>query len=121
MCAAELANRYSLAQLAGTNGKSGFFNSMVNGVLGNTVSTIVSYAHGGDSAEFAATAYDMGTHAVEGSINSVTAPTAITELGLTGGVGGEFAGKGLGGIMTLGKLAYDVGSFSYAYYQCGKR
>jgi len=40
VCAAETANNYSLAQLAGTNGKSGFFNSLANGVLGNTFSTI---------------------------------------------------------------------------------
>lgn len=68
--------------------------------------------------EFGTAAYDIGTHAVEGSINTVTAPAPITELALAGEVGGEFAGKGLGGIITVGKLAYDVGSFLAAAYTC---
>jgi hypothetical protein len=95
---------------------------MANGVLGNTVSAIVSYAYGGSSGEFATTAYDIGTHATEGSINAVTAAAPITDLGLgaesAAQVAEGLATQGLGSIVAVGKLAYDAVSFAVAAYKC---
>lgn len=122
VCAAETANKLSLAQLAGTNGKSGFFNNLANGVLGNTFSTLASYAYGGSNVEFGATAYDFGTKATEGSINAVTGAAPITDLGLgaksAAQISEGFATEGLGGIFTVGKLAYDFGTFAYGVGHC---
>jgi hypothetical protein len=53
---------------------------MANGALGNTFSTIATYAYGGSKVEAGTTAYDIGTHAVEGSVEPATAPVPITEL-----------------------------------------
>ncbi len=116
-CAANLANQYSLANALGTNGKSGFFNGIANGVLGNSVSTVVSYAYGGSTTEFATTAYDVGTKAAASSINEATAATPITALGLGAEVG-EIATEGFGSIFTAAKGIYDLGSFGYALYEC---
>jgi RHS repeat-associated protein len=122
VCAAETANQYSLAQLAGTNGKSGFFNSVANGVLGNTFSTVVSFAYGGSSTEFGTTAYDFGTKATESSLNAVTGAAPITDLGLGAESAGQIAEgvatEGLGGIFSAGKLIYDLDTFAYGAYKC---
>lgn len=122
VCAAKTANNYSLAQLAGTNGKSGFFNSLANGVLGNTFSTVAEFAYGGSSTEFGTTAYDWGTKATASSINAVTGAAPITDLGLGAESASQIAEgvatEGLGGIVTVGKLLYDGGTFLYGVGHC---
>ena len=104
------------------NGKPGFFNSLANGVLGNTISTVVSYVYGGSNVEFGTTAYDIGIRATEGNINALDERDSITDLGLGAKSAEEisagFASEGLGGIVTVGKLAYDFISFGYAYVKC---
>ena len=122
VCAAQTANKLSLAQAFGTNGKKGFFNNVANGVLGNTFSTIAEYAYGGSNVEFGTTAYDLGTKATESSINAVTRATPIADLGLGAESAGQIAEgvatEGLGGVLTLGKLIYDGGTFAYGFIHC---
>ncbi|MGH9771272.1 MAG: hypothetical protein ACRD4Q_06200 [Candidatus Acidiferrales bacterium] len=122
VCAAETANQSSLAQLAGTNGKSGFFNGLANGVLGNTFSSVVSFAYGGSSTEFGTTAYDFGTKATEGTVNAATGAAPITDLGLGAQSAAQIsegvATEGLGGIFTAVKLGYDFGTFLYGVGHC---
>jgi hypothetical protein len=122
VCAANTANQWSIANAIGTNGKTGFWNSAANGLFGNTISTVVSYAYGGSNVEAGTTAYDLGTHATEGSINAVTGAAPITDLGLGAESASQIAEgvatEGLGGIVTAGKLIYDIGSFGYAAYKC---
>lgn len=123
VCAAETANNYSLAQLAGTNGKSGFFNSLANGVLGNTFSTVASYLYSGSNVELGTTAYDYGTKATASSINAVTGAAPVTDLGLgaesAAQISEGIATEGLGGIVTAAKLIYDAGTFGYGIAHCG--
>jgi hypothetical protein len=121
VCAAETANNYSLAQLAGTNGKSGFFNSLANGVLGNTFSTVASYAYGGSNVEFGTTGYDFAAKATESSINAVTMAAPVTDLGLGAQSAAQISeglAEGLGGAFFWGKLAYDAGTFLYGVGHC---
>ncbi len=122
VCAAETANKWSIANAIGTNGKTGFWNSAANGLFGNTISTVVSYAYGGSNVEAGTTAYDVGTHATAGTINAVTGAAPVTDLGLgaesAAQISEGIATEGIGGIVTLGKLAYDTGSFLYALHKC---
>ncbi|MHB8527025.1 MAG: RHS repeat domain-containing protein [Candidatus Acidiferrales bacterium] len=123
VCAAETANKYSLAQVVGTNGKSGFFNNLANGVLGNTFSTAAGYFYKGSSTtEALTTAYDFRIKATESSINGVTGAAPITDLGLgaesAAQISEGIATEGLGGVFTLGKLAYDFGTFAYGVGHC---
>ncbi|MGA7090672.1 MAG: RHS repeat-associated core domain-containing protein, partial [Candidatus Acidiferrales bacterium] len=122
VCAAETANKWSIANAIGTNGKTGFWNSAANGLFGNTISTVVSFAYGGSSTEFGTTAYDFGTKATEGSIDAVTGAAPVTDLGLgaesAAQISEGLATEGIGGIVTAGKLIYDIGSFGYAAYTC---
>jgi hypothetical protein len=122
VCAANTANQWSIANAIGTNGKTGFWNSAANGLFGNTISTVVSYAYGGSNVEAGTTAYDLGTHATEGSINAVTGAAPITDLGLGAESASQIAEgvatEGLGGIVTVGKLVYDFGTFAYGVGHC---
>lgn len=100
VCAAETANKLSLAQAFGTNGKPGFWNSVSNGFFGNTFSTVTEFAYGGSTTEFATTAYDYGTKATEGAINAATGTAPITDLGL----GAESAAQISEGLALLSEL-----------------
>lgn len=122
VCAANLADKYSIAGAVGTTGKQGFFANVFNGVAGNTFSGLTLAFSGGGNKYRLGTSINNATFGGAGAaINAVTTPAPITELGLTETVGGEFLGKGLGGIFTVAKLGYDLGSFGVAYYECGKQ
>ncbi|HKU20843.1 MAG TPA: hypothetical protein VJQ50_07495, partial [Terriglobales bacterium] len=116
VCAANLADKYSIAGALGTTNKTGFFPSVFNGVAGNTVSGVVMMFNGGNKWRAVTSINNVTFQGTTTAINAVTTPAPITELGLTETVGGEFLGKGLGGIFTAGKLLYDIGSFTAAYY-----
>jgi RHS repeat-associated protein len=115
VCAANLADKYSIAGAAGTIGKTGFFANVFNGVAGNTISGLTLAVSGGGNK------YRLGT-------SIVNAPSPVG-FGVTAGaasstaefVGGELVGKVAGGVVTFGKLGYDVASFGVAYYKCGKQ
>lgn len=120
LCAAETADKLSLANAMGTSGKTGFWNGLANGFFGNTVSTVVEYAYGGSNAELGATAYDQATGASESAVNSVTGSASMTDLGLGGAsqAAEGAAAEGLGGVVAGMKLAYDVGTFVYGAVKC---
>lgn len=127
MCAAQTADKYSLAGAVGTIGKQGFFANVFNGVAGNSVSgAVLLFSGNGNKYRFGTSLVNapppVGFAATANAINAVTTPAATTELNLTGvGEFANFAGDGLGGLFTFGKLAYDIGSFGVAYYECGKQ
>jgi RHS repeat-associated protein len=123
VCAAKTANKLSLAQALGTNGKPGFINSVANGVFGNVFANLTLFVSGGGSTVTASTSlYNMGTGAATQSLNAVTGAEPIADLGLGAQSAGEVAGgiatEGLGGILTVGKLIYDAGTFAYGVVHC---
>ncbi|HEX5473770.1 MAG TPA: RHS repeat-associated core domain-containing protein [Vicinamibacterales bacterium] len=116
-CAADTSDQYSIAGLAGTIGKQGLLANVFNGFAGNTVAGLVkAVSGGGNYYRFQTSIRNLGLGLTGKAINLVTAPTAMTQLGLTAEtVGGELAGKGLGLPIALAKGAYDLGFFSAAY------
>ena len=121
VCAANLADKYSIAGAVGTIGKQGFFANVFNGFAGNTFSGVtLAFSGGGNKYRLGTSINNATFGGTASAINAVTTPAPITELGLTETVGGEFLGKGLGGIFTVAKLGYDAASFGIAYYECGK-
>jgi hypothetical protein len=90
VCAANLADKYSIAGAAGTIGKQGFFANVFNGVAGNTFSGLTLAFSGGGNKYRLGTSINNATFGGTGAaINAVTTPAPITELGLTETVGGE--------------------------------
>lgn len=125
MCAANFADDHSLAGLAGTIGQSGVLANIVNGVAGNSISGVVKIFAGGGNRWRLTTALanapsPVGFALTATAVNAATAPTPITQLGLSASVGGELAGVGLGGAFAVAKLGYDVSSFVYALGECRK-
>lgn len=120
LCAAEAADKLSLANAIGASGKQGFWNGLANGFFGNTISTVVEYAYGGSSTELVATAYDYGTGASEGAVNAMTGSAPMTDLGLGGSSQATegAATEGLGGVVAGMKIAYDAGTFLYGAVKC---
>ena len=110
VCAANLADKYSIAGAVGTTGKTGFFANVFNGVAGNTFSSLtLVFNHQGNK-------YRLGT-------SIINAPSPVG-FGVTAGaasstaefIGGEVVGKVAGGVVTFGKLGYDAVSFTAAYF-----
>ena len=122
LCAAQAADKLSLANAMGTSGKPGFWNGVANGFFGNTISTVVEYAYGGSNAELGAAAYDYGTQASESTVNAATGSAGLTDLGLAAEsasqVAAESAEEGLGGPVAILKGAYDLATFAYGIGHC---
>lgn len=126
VCAAQLADKYSIAGALGTTNKTGFWANVFNGVAGNTISGFVLAVHPGLGNKWRA-ATSINNFTLQGTskaINFVTSPAQILDLGLGAEsaeeAGASFAGEALGGVISVGKAVYDVGSFGAAYYECGK-
>jgi hypothetical protein len=121
VCAAQTADKYSLAGALGTTNKTGFFANVFNGIAGNSVSGIVMTFNHGNKWNTVGGIADTTLGITPGTVNVLTTPAATTELNLTGvGEFANFAGDGLGGIFATGKLIYDATSFGIAYVACGK-
>jgi RHS repeat-associated protein len=125
VCAAQLADKYSLAGLVGTIGKTGVLANVFNGIAGNSVSGLVMmFNHGNKYRTVTAISNapaPVGFAWSMGAINAATAPARTTELNLTGVEEfANFAGDGLGGIAFVAKLTYDAVSFTGAYIACGR-
>ncbi len=118
VCAARLADKYSIAGVAGTIGKSGLLANVFNGFAGNAVSGLVLAVSGRGSPLRSATSLtNLRFQGTAAAINAVTKPEPIIQLGLSGEqVGGELLGEGLGGIISAVKLGYDATSFAAAYF-----
>jgi RHS repeat-associated protein len=117
VCAAKLADKYSIAGALGTANRTGFWANVFNGVAGNTVSGFVLAVHPGLGNKYrAATSINNLTFGGTASaVDFATAPLPVTELGLTETVGGDFLGATFGLPITLAKGAYDLASFGAAY------
>jgi RHS repeat-associated protein len=121
VCAAQTADKYSLAGALGTTNKTGFFANVFNGIAGNSVSGIVMTFNHGNKWNTVGGVADTTLGITPATVNALTTPAATTELNLTGvGEFANFAGDGLGGIFATGKLIYDATSFGIAYVACGK-
>lgn len=101
VCAAQLADKYSIAGALGTTNKTGFWANVFNGVAGNTISGFVLAFHPGLGNKYRAAT----------SITNLPSPVGF---GVTAGTASSTA-EFVGGVVTFGKLAYDVGSFAVAY------
>jgi hypothetical protein len=125
VCAANLADKYSIAGALGTTNKTGFWANVFNGVAGNTVSGFVLAVHPGQGNKWRA-ATSINNLTLQGTgkaINAVTTPLSVLDLGI-GAESAEtaaasFVGEGLGSIVFGIKLAYDTGSYLVAYHECG--
>jgi RHS repeat-associated protein len=125
VCAANLADKYSIAGAVGTIGKQGFFANVFNGFAGNTFSGLTLAFSGGGNKYRLGTAIEnapppVGFAVTANAINAVTTPAPITELGLTETVGSELLGEGLGYTIAGLKIGYDALSFAGAYLACGQ-
>jgi hypothetical protein len=120
VCAANLADKYSIAGALGTTNKTGFWANVFNGVAGNTVSGFVLAVHPGQGNKWrAATSINnLAFGGTASAIDFATAPVPITELGLAETVGGDFLGATFGAPIVVAKGAYDLASFGVALYKC---
>lgn len=123
VCAAQTADKYSIAGALGTTNKSGFFANVFNGVAGNFFSGVVLATHPGLGNKWraAASINNLTFGGTTAAVNAVTDAAPITELGLSGTVGGEFLGASFGLPVTIAKGVYDLASFGVSYYECGKQ
>jgi len=116
VCAAQTADKYSIAGALGTTNKSGFFANVFNGFAGNTFSGAVMMFNGGNKWRATTSINNLTFQGTANAINAVTTPAPISELGLTSSVGSDLLGEGLGGTLSLIKLGYDAASFGTAYF-----
>ena len=123
VCAANLADKYSIAGALGTTKKKGLFANAFNGMAGNFFSGAVFALHPGLGNKWrAATSINNLTFGgTTAAVNAATDAAPITELGLSEAVGGEFFGASFGLPVTIAKGVYDLASFGASYYECGKK
>lgn len=129
VCAAKLADQYSIAGALGTTNKTGFWANVFNGVAGDTFSGLtLAFSGNGNKYRFATSVVNapppVGFAAAANAINTATTPAPILDLGLGAESAGEaalsFTGEALGSMVTGIKLDYDALSFAGAYLACGQ-
>jgi hypothetical protein len=81
VCAANLADKYSIAGAVGTIGKQGFFANVFNGFAGNTFSGVtLAFSGGGNKYRLGTSINNATFGGTASAINAVTTPAPITEL-----------------------------------------
>jgi RHS repeat-associated protein len=123
VCAAQTADKYSVAGALGTTNKTGFWANVFNGFAGNAFSGLtLAFSGNGNKYRFATSVVNapppVGFAATANTINAVTTPAPISELGLTETVGSEILGEGLGYTVASLKIGYDAVSYGAALYKC---
>ncbi len=102
VCAAQTADKYSIAGALGTTNKTGFWANVFNGVAGNTVSGFVlAFSGNGNKWRLTTSVNNLTFQGTANAIDFATGPVPITELGLTETVGGDFLGATFGAPIAL--------------------